>query len=289
MPEWARGWWDDLICFMPPWYEGNIRPILPEYSFHVERTAGREVGAVVEQFGPALNYVPAGGLSRFTRWNAIQRGELSAAGEYTNAILFRLPGGISGTGDFVAWLAHMGDAAVGSSSDNFVLAVDSDENMFVFTAGGNTLGQTTVNVGDGAYHLAVATWKQPAGIIRVYVDGELQYEVTGYGDTSNANPIYVGQRTDAAVSQCVVPFFSHHARALDEQEVLDWYGDVYAPIRMPRRRRAVAAAAPTGQFLRPDGDHANPDGWLNELGGSTDLYQSIDEVTPDDADWVEGP
>jgi len=41
-------------------------------------------------------------------------------------------------------------------------------------------------------------------------------------------------------------------------------------------------------FLRPDADDSNA-GWINELGGSTNLFESIDEETPSDADYVQSP
>ncbi len=47
-----------------------------------------------------------------------------------------------------------------------------------------------------------------------------------------------------------------------------------------------AAPPPAGpQFARPDGD-APIGAWEDELGGTVDIYQSIDEVTPSDVDYV---
>lgn len=42
------------------------------------------------------------------------------------------------------------------------------------------------------------------------------------------------------------------------------------------------------QFLRPDGD-LSPGSWTDEGGATTDLFDSIDEVSPNDSDYVEGP
>lgn len=38
----------------------------------------------------------------------------------------------------------------------------------------------------------------------------------------------------------------------------------------------------------PDGDISN-DGWFDETGGDTDVHDSIDEDSPDDADFVKAP
>jgi hypothetical protein len=40
--------------------------------------------------------------------------------------------------------------------------------------------------------------------------------------------------------------------------------------------------------LRPDGDTAT-DGWTNEAGSASNIYQSIDEVTAGDSDFVQSP
>lgn len=42
-------------------------------------------------------------------------------------------------------------------------------------------------------------------------------------------------------------------------------------------------------FLRPSADTNNPGSYENQLGLSTDLYQSIDEAVPDDSDYVVSP
>ncbi len=72
--------------------------------------------------------------------------------------------------------------------DGFGGAIELDSaGVAVFTAGGNTMIEADANataVNDGLSHIVVCTWDQPAGVIRVYLDGKLDYEVTGYTDTS---------------------------------------------------------------------------------------------------------
>jgi len=43
------------------------------------------------------------------------------------------------------------------------------------------------------------------------------------------------------------------------------------------------------QFERPDNDFNNPGSWTDQGGGSTNIYQAIDEATIDDADFVRSP
>lgn len=40
------------------------------------------------------------------------------------------------------------------------------------------------------------------------------------------------------------------------------------------------------QALRPSADQSNPDGWQTQAGGTTNIYQSIDEATLDTADYI---
>ena len=53
---------------------------------------------------------------------------------------------------------------------------------------------------------------------------------------------------------------------------------------------AVGEEAPTGpiSFLRPDGD-TTLDGWTNQAGGTSNIYQSIDEASASDSDFVQSP
>lgn len=43
------------------------------------------------------------------------------------------------------------------------------------------------------------------------------------------------------------------------------------------------------QFGRPSADTNNPGSYTNELGGSVDIFQSIDEAVASDADFVQSP
>jgi hypothetical protein len=43
------------------------------------------------------------------------------------------------------------------------------------------------------------------------------------------------------------------------------------------------------QFARPDADDNNAGAWTTEGGGSANLYQSIDEASASDADYVQSP
>jgi hypothetical protein len=42
-------------------------------------------------------------------------------------------------------------------------------------------------------------------------------------------------------------------------------------------------------YLRPNSDVSNPGGWVDQAGGTTNLYSTIDEVTADDTDYNKGP
>jgi hypothetical protein len=43
------------------------------------------------------------------------------------------------------------------------------------------------------------------------------------------------------------------------------------------------------QFARPSADTANPGGFTDQAGGTTNLYTTIDEATPNDADYIRSP
>lgn len=43
------------------------------------------------------------------------------------------------------------------------------------------------------------------------------------------------------------------------------------------------------QFARPDNDFNNPGSWTDEAAGSTNIFQSIDETSPSDADYIQSP
>ncbi len=43
------------------------------------------------------------------------------------------------------------------------------------------------------------------------------------------------------------------------------------------------------QFARPDADLFVEAGYTDHLGGTTNLFQTLDEVTPSDTDYVESP
>jgi hypothetical protein len=43
------------------------------------------------------------------------------------------------------------------------------------------------------------------------------------------------------------------------------------------------------QFARPDADTFNGDGWTEDDGDTTNMFQEIDEVSPSDTDFVRSP
>ena len=43
------------------------------------------------------------------------------------------------------------------------------------------------------------------------------------------------------------------------------------------------------QFGRPSADTNNDGAWVDQAAGSSNIYQSIDEVTASDADYIESP
>ncbi len=90
--------------------------------------------------------------------------------------------------DFDQYFFVWADAAAGGVNDGWgAVSEDATGGAIVFTQGGNTAVEAAANasaLNDGALHVLVCTWDQVAGVIRVYVDGALDYEVTGYTDTS---------------------------------------------------------------------------------------------------------
>lgn len=60
--------------------------------------------------------------------------------------------------------------------------------------------------------------------------------------------------------------------------------DDYATARL----RLEATVPGTAQFARPAAD-APVGAWVTQAGGSTDLYQGIDETSPSDADYIQSP
>jgi len=43
------------------------------------------------------------------------------------------------------------------------------------------------------------------------------------------------------------------------------------------------------QYGRPSADTNNPGAFTDQAGGSTNIYMTIDEATPDDADYIRSP
>lgn len=43
------------------------------------------------------------------------------------------------------------------------------------------------------------------------------------------------------------------------------------------------------QFQYPNNDNANPGGWVDQGGGGANIYQSVDEVSTNDADYIRSP
>ena len=84
------------------------------------------------------------------------------------------------------WDANAGDGMAISLGGGDVV---SEGIPFVYTSGGNTRSTANSNgtaVNDGNWHHIVAVWDQSAATIAVYIDGELDYSVSSYGDTSSA-------------------------------------------------------------------------------------------------------
>ncbi|MCK5397556.1 MAG: DUF2341 domain-containing protein, partial [Thermoplasmata archaeon] len=71
-------------------------------------------------------------------------------------------------------------------TDGFATTHTSDGKIFVYTSGGSTLTESTAGtaINDGEPHLITAIFDQPNDIVSIYVDGELDYQVTSYTDNS---------------------------------------------------------------------------------------------------------
>lgn len=53
-----------------------------------------------------------------------------------------------------------------------------------------------------------------------------------------------------------------------------------------QRRRPLLIPSLQRQFARPDAD-VTDGSWTNQAGSNVNLYQSVDEVSPDDADYIQ--
>lgn len=156
--------------------------------------------------------------------------------------------------DFATTLCGYGNISNPSdgtdAGDNFAMSVGSggdtatEGTVFVYTSGGNTRSEATGTVvSDGNPHFIVATWDQPASVIEVWVDGELQYTVTGYSDTSSEDnaPLSFGESGNRGVMglqrQLWVGAWN---RVWTPAQIRQLARYPFAPFRMGRRRVVVS-------------------------------------------------
>jgi hypothetical protein len=120
-------------------------------------------------------------------------------------------------------------------SDGFGIALDIDGKPFVYTAGGNTLtaaGTSGTAINDDEWHLFVGVFDQLNNIVRVYVDGALDYQVTPYtdnSDTTNAT-LYIGEdQTGVDHYKGYIDLIQNYDRVLSPDEIATNYNNTEYP------------------------------------------------------------
>lgn len=246
---------------------------------------GGGLTSTVDQGGMALDY--DGTVVAYARANSVYSWETN--GDVPLTML-----GILSFDDLASDHAIGGGAGLGGGSwawqcwmdagnTNFAIATRTDGGTIQVADGGspNTTDRFLVGISfDG-----VDAWN-------LWVDGVNLGSITeGSPDASGVSDnVLIGAAVTTDDKNHDGPYFANYfwTRELNAAEhqmlALDHYGLI-----TPAPRRVFPVPAAVAQFLRPDADLANPDGWVNELGSSTDLYQSIDEEAADDSDWIEGP
>lgn len=143
--------------------------------------------------------------------------------------------------DYLGFDGHYFNWGTSGFSDGFgghtVNAAGGDP-FGVFTMGANTNTEASNNgtfVTDGNIYFVVATWDQPAAVVRVYVNGVLDYEVTGYSDTSSADPaeVYIARNEGGGenLADGALLYAQAWKRELSSDEVAHLSQDPFGPIR----------------------------------------------------------
>jgi hypothetical protein len=114
--------------------------------------------------------------------------------------------------------------------------------------------------------------------IRAFKDAtaRIPVDIRGFKDTSVRISSVVGAFKDANVriASAIQAFQDAAIRIAVESGVVDVYKDAVSRVRL----RLSQSASPNLDFFN--------DGWTTHLGGSTQLYQRIDELARDDADYI---
>jgi len=153
---------------------------------------------------------------------------------------------------------------------------------------GGTALNTNWGLDDGFMHTYWVTWDGTTCL--VYYDdaqGGLSCNV-GTAVEEASEHILLGAVTTLAPFGMFSGLFDFAALLdvpLSPGQIRYWNKDLYAPWRPYMEDVGKSFAI---QTIRPASDIA-AGGWTNELGGTTNLFASVDEPTPDDADYIQSP
>lgn len=153
--------------------------------------------------------------------------------------------------------------------------------------GGTALG-TDWGLDDGRMHTYWITWDGATCL--AYYDsalGGLSVNV-GTAVEEPAETILLGAVTTAAPFGEFTGIYDFAAildQPLSPDEIREWHTDLYAPWRP---WAPMAAMSFPIQTIRPASDIA-AGGWTTDLGGTTNLFASVDEAVADDADYIQSP
>lgn len=200
-----------------------------------------------------------------------------------------------------AWLyrASTGHTvAVGHSTTNnsrFYLLWFSDDNVYCTAENGQLSFPYFALSGVGWHHIAMVYDGNNAGNrLTVYLDGVSQTLTVGgqpppaaLDTAANLGPLIIGNDiSNSSLSTGRIEQVGEWARCLSAAEVATLYRRPAALFTLPAWYPAPLLPVTAPQLAYPTSD-VGDGSWLNESGSATDLYASVDEVTLDEADWIQ--
>lgn len=200
-----------------------------------------------------------------------------------------------------AWLYRASTAhtvAVGhstTSNSRFYLLWYSDANLYLTAENGQLSFPFFALSGTGWHHVVLAWNGDNAGNRMVgYLDGVEQTLTVGgqppaaaLDTAANLGPLVMGYDiSNSSLTTGRVEQVGAWTRQLSAADVTTLYRRPGAWFAQPAWYPTPLWPATTPQLAYPTSDIGDG-GWLNESGSATDLYASVDEVTLDEADWIQ--
>ena len=126
----------------------------------------------------------------------------------------------------------------------------------------------------------------------LFVDGELAGTSTvGKNFVGSVDRICVGGRSSTGIGEewdGPIWWAAAWNRQLSVAEIARLHSDPFGMMRLSTPQVVGALTLP--QFLRPFSTDSNPHDWTRQPGAvTTDLHLALDEVSPDDADYIQTP